>query len=213
MDKKVELKKVGIYTRYWKRIVYPLAGFFLVFSCAYGYMKYINNKAERKYNKALKLFSESIQHTSNKKIEKALVIFEEVIKGYPLSRFCTLSMPFAGYIYFIKGDYKNAEYYYEMFEKKISRSEYRFLSDLAISSCYESEKKFDKAIKMLKTLTEQHSESPFKEFALLSLERLYRIEDKPAQAKKVIKKFLDECSQSPFFYMAKSHFLSYNKTN
>ncbi len=214
MNKKIELKEISVYSRYEKYILYPLIIILLIFSGTYGYIKYVNKKAEKKYNTALKLFSENFPHALNdKKAKRALNIFEEVIKKYPLSRFSVLSMPVAGYICFIKGDYKNSEHYYNMFRKKISKLEYRFLSALALSSCYESENNLNNAIKILQKISEQHPENPFREFALLNLARLYRMEGKSAQAKKIIKKFLEEYPQSPFFYMAKSHFLSYNKTN
>jgi len=212
MNRKTELKEISVYSRYGKYIFYPLLIILLIFSGIYGYIKHINKKAEKKYNTAIKLFSKNLQHSpSDKKIQKALIMFEEVIKKYPLSQFSVLSMPLAGYICFMKGDYKNSEHYYNMFRKKISKLEYRFLSALALSSCYESENNLNNAIKILKKISEQHPKNPFREFALLNLARLYRMEGKSVQAKKIIKKFLEEYPQSPFFYMAKSYFLSYNK--
>ncbi len=209
-----ETKEISIYMRYWNYILYPLLIVLLIFSGIYGYLRYVNKKAEEKYNTAFDLFSKNLHKgPSDKELQKSLSKFEEVIKKYSLSQFSLLSMPFAGYICFIKGDYKDAERYYKMFKKKVSNSEYIFLSDLALSSCYESENKLDNAIQILRSVSKQYPESPFKEFALLNLERLYRMEGKLDQSKKIIKQFLERYPQSPFFYMAKSHFLSYNKAN
>jgi len=204
---------IKAYSKYLNYTLYPVLIVFIVFAAIYGYMSYENKKAEKEYNSALKMLFENLEKgADNESVNKALYTFEHIIKKYPLSRFSKLSMGFAGYIYFIKGDYKNALIFYKKFKDKASKSiaEYKYLSELAISSCYEAKKDFKPAIRILRKFVKEHPESPFREFALLSLARLYRMNHNIKLAKETIKQFIKEYPQSPFFYMAKAQLLSYN---
>ncbi len=207
-------EKIASYTKYTNYVLYPLMGVFILFAGLYGYMSYANRKAEKLYNSGLMLLSDALEKEDgpdHEKLNKAITILEKINK-YPMSRYHKLSMPFLGYIYFLKGDYNKALVFYKGFKKKIPNSsgEYASLTNLAISSCYEEKRKLGEAIKILERFSNEHPESPFREFALLSLERLYRLSNNPGKAKKAIGEFLKEYPNSLFFYMAKARLLSYN---
>lgn len=214
MAKKIALEKRSAYARYINYTLYLLIVVFLLFAGLYGYMSYTNKKAERLYNSGIQILSEALEQKDldSKKLDKAVVVFKELIKKYPISKYHKLSMSFLGYVYFLKGDYSKAVRFYNLFKEKSVRSsvEYTSLVNLAVSSCFEEKKELDRAIKVLERFAGEHPESPFREFALLSLERLYRLDNNPNKAKKVIEKFVKEYPRSPFFYMAKARLLSYN---
>jgi len=213
MAKKIISEKRPPYTKYINYTLYPLIIVFVLFAALYGYMRYSNKKAEKLYNSGLRTLSEALEDKSpdNKKLNKAISILKQLNK-YPMSRYHKLSMPFLGYIYFLKGDYDKALTFYNRFKKKIAKSsiEYTSLVNLASSSCYEEKKELGQAIKILEKFSNEHPESPFREFALLSLERLYRLSSRPDEAKKIMEEFIKEYPGSPFFYMAKARLLSYN---
>jgi len=207
--------KFTSHTQFFIYIVYVLGIVFILSAFFYGYIRYINKKAEKSYNIAIKLFTENLEKgPNNKNMEKALRIFEDIVSKYSLSKYSKLSMPFIGYIYFTKGDYDKAIMLYNSFKEKIPESsiEYISLVNLALSSCYEEKKQLNNAIQILSKFSKEHPESPFREFALLSLERLYRLNNQPDKAKEILEEFIKNYPQSPFFYIAKAHLLSYNNT-
>ena len=210
----VEIKAYSkTYSKYFNYTLYSALIVLILCIGIYGYISYENKKAEKEYNAALKMLFENLEKgANNERINKALDMLKHIIKRYPFSRSSELSKAFVGYIYFIKGDYKNALIFYEKFKSKCPESipEYRCLSELAISSCYEAKKDIKSAIRILKKFLDEYPKSPFREFALLNLARLYELDNNINSSKEAIKKFIKEYPQSPFFYMAKAKLLAYN---
>ncbi len=202
------------YSKYINYTIFPLLIVLLIYAGIYGYFTYTNRKAESIYNSAIKLFSENLKKGLNdKKLDESLKMFKSIVKKYPLSRYSRLSMPFIGYLSFMKGNYEEAILYYDKFKKKIADSakEYTCLSDISLASCYEGKKEYKKATRLLEDILKKDPDTPFKELILLSLERLYRLQNRKELAKKTIEEFIKEYPNSPFLYMAKARLFSYNK--
>jgi outer membrane protein assembly factor BamD (BamD/ComL family) len=182
-----------------------VAGLAVIYTATYAYFRYVNRGGQEAYNTAyysLKRAGRGALEPDN--LVKAEGLFKRVVEDYGLSKAARLALPQLGYAKFVKRQYDEAIALYKEFGKAMTGdASFEFLTNLAVSNCYEAKGDLNSAVQILKPLREQTG-NPFREEALRALARLYRIDNRPEEEKRVLQEFLESYPDSPFAAAARA---------
>ena len=199
---------VSTHARQLRYIGVGIAVVIVGYLAVYFYLSSVNKKGQNAYNSALYSLTENMKPNPDpENLRKSEELFTKVLEEYGLAKVARLAFPQVAHVKFLERKFEKAIVFYLEFLDKVSGdTQYEFLTNLALATCYEAMGEIKAAIDTLNPVVHA-SGGLFKETTMLSLARLYRLDNKPEKAEEILREFVEQYKDSPFLPMAKAHFL------
>jgi len=169
------------------------------------YMGYMDKKGQEAYNKAFHAMRQAEAGVEKAQDPKAPVeLFQEVVRENGMSKVSDLALPQLAYLKFQEGDIDEAIGLYREFLEEIPEgSIYGSMARLALVSCYEAKKDYEKAIEELQPMV-RTDDAFLREQALVALVRMHTLSGNPEEAEKALESLEKGYPDSAFLQLSEN---------
>ena len=184
-----------------KKTLYLLSGIFILAILLSGgwyfYMSNCEKKAQEIYSSAYNSYQILNHKKDNKEYQKAVNLYEELIKKYPRTYAAHLSSYNLGNIYFVLGEIDKSINAYKRFLGRAS--DYNVLTSLAyygLGYCYEAKKEYADAMAAFNNSIGQNTGKFYLVMNYQNIGRIYEKMNKPEKAEEYYKMALEQTNDS-----------------
>ena len=184
-----------------KKILYLLSGIFILAVLLSGgwyfYMSNCEKKAQEIYSSAYNSYQILDYNKDGQEYEKAVNLYEELIKKYPRTHAALLSYYNLGNIYFVLGKMdKSIDSYKQFLNKSLEDNVLTSLAYYGLGYCYEAKEEYADALKAFNNSMAQHTGKFYLVMNYQNIGRIYEKMNKPAKAEKYYKMALEQTNNS-----------------